>query len=390
MNAHIPMEKTGMASSLRHYLIGGIALVLLMGGYWYFNQGGAPRRTPRSNAIPVRASVVERRDMAVVERTLGTVVPNTTVQVAARVQGLIDSTNFTEGQLVKKGDLLFVIDPRPYQAAYDNAVATLASTKAKADRYQKLLGQNAVAPQDEDDAQSAYLVAKSNAEAARLNLEFTHIRSPVDGKTGPILVQAGNMVSATTMTPLVTIDQIHPVKVSFNLPQDDLPLIQARQKSKGLTVHVAQQGPRGAQLEAPVNFTSNAVNNVSGTIELRSTFANDDDALVPGQLVNVTVQLDDIPNALVVPREAVNVGPDGRYVFVVADGKVVEKPVKVLFDDGASAAVTGDLESGEQVVTDGQLRLVPGAKVLVEGAKPALTGGAARGGKRGKKGGKAS
>jgi multidrug efflux system membrane fusion protein len=382
------MEKT--ASSLRHYLIGGIALVLLFGGYRYFNQDNAPKRTPRSSAIPVRVGTVERRDMAVVERTLGTVVPNTTVQVAARVQGLIDSTNFTEGQLVKKGDLLFVIDPRPYQAAYDNAVATLATAKAKADRYQKLLTQNAIAPQDQDDAQAAYLVAKSNAEAARLNLEFTHIHSPVDGKTGPILVQAGNMVSATTMTPLVTIDQIHPVKVSFNLPQDDLPLIQAREKSKGLTVKVAQQGPRGAELEAPVNFTSNAVNNVSGTIELRSTFDNQDDTLVPGQLVNVTAQLDDIPGALVVPHDAVNVGPDGRYVFTVSQSKVVETPVKVLFDDGKDTAVTGDLEPGEQVVTDGQLRLVPGSKVLVEEARP--VGGAPRpaGNKGGKKGGKKS
>ena len=285
------------------------------------------------------------------------------------------------GQLVKKGDLLFVIDPRPYQAAYDNAVATLASAKAKTDRYQKLAAQNAISPQEQDDAQAAYLVAKSVAEVARLNLEFTHIRSPVDGKTGPILIQAGNMVSATAMTPLVTIDQIHPVKVSFNLPQTDLPLIQARQKGKGLAATVVQQGVRGKELSAPVDFTSNAVNNISGTIELRSTIANDDDALVPGQLVNVTVQLDDIPGALVVPREAVNIGPDGQYVFAVQDGKVVEKPVKVLFDDSQNMAVEGKLDPGEQVVTDGQLRLVPGAKVLVEGARPA-PGAAARGGKR--------
>ena len=120
------------------------------------------------------------------------------------------------------------------------------------------------------------------------------------------------------------------------------------------------------------------------TIELRATFANDDDALVPGQLVNVTVQLDDIPNALVVPREAVNVGPDGQYVFSVQDGKVVEKPVKVLFDDTKNMAVTGELDPGEQVVTDGQLRLVPGAKVLVQGARrPA---GAARGAAQAPKG----
>jgi multidrug efflux system membrane fusion protein len=386
MNAQIPLEKTGETSRLRSYLIGGVALVLLLGGFWYFNQDSAPKRAARSTLVPVRVAVVTRRDMAVVERTLGTVVPYTTVQVAARVQGMIESTDFKEGQLVKKGDLLFVIDPRPYQAAYDNAVATLASAKAKADRYQKLLQQSAISPQDEDDAQAAYLVAKANAESARLNLEFTSIRSPVDGKTGPILVQAGNMVSATAMTPLVTIDQIHPVKVSFALPQTDLPLIQARQQSKGLSATVDQQGPRGKELAAPVDFTSNAVNNVSGTIELRSTFDNGDEALVPGQLVNVTVELDNIPNALLVPREAVNVGPDGRYVFTVQDGKVAEKPVKVLFDDTKSMAVEGDLSPGDQVVTDGQLRLVPGAKVLVEGAPAARPAAGARGAKR--KGGK--
>ena len=320
-------------------------LVALVGGYWYFGQDSAPVRR-RSPAIPVRVAAVERRDMAVTEHTLGTVVPFATVQVAARVQGVINSTSFKEGQVVKTGDLLFVIDPRPYQAAYDNATATLATAKAKADRYQKLLAQNAISSQDQDDAQAAYLVAKSNAEAARLNLEFTHIRSPVDGKTGAILVQAGNMVSATAMTPLVTIDQIHPIKVSFSLPQTDLPLIQARQQGEGLAATVVSQGVGGKSLAAPVDFINNAVNNVTGTIELRSTFKNENDVLVPGQLVNVSVQLDDIPAALVVPHDAVNIGPDGNYVFALKGAKVVQKPVTVLFDDGKSTAVKGDAGAG--------------------------------------------
>ena len=382
MNAQIPLETTGVASPWRSWLIGGIALATLLGGFWYFNQDTA-KRPARSAAVPVRVARVTRHDMPVVERTLGTVIANTTVQVAARVQGVIDSTAFKEGQLVKAGDLLFVIDPRPYQAVYDNAVATLATSKAKAERYQKLAQQNAISSQDLDDAQAAYLVAKSNAEAARLNLEFTRIRSPVDGKTGPILVQTGNMVSATSMTPLVTIDQIHPVKISFSLPQSDLPLIQARQHGKGLTAAVNPQGGGGKPLSAPVDFISNAVNNVSGTIELRSTFKNEDDALVPGQLFNVTVELDNIPNALVVPREAVNVGPDGEYVFAVKGTKVVEKPVTVLFDNDTDMAVQGKLTPGEAVVVDGQMRLVPGATVAVEGARRTGAGGKRRGGKSG-------
>jgi multidrug efflux system membrane fusion protein len=375
MNMQMPPQQIGVASRWRTWLVGGAVLAALVGGYWYFGQDSAPVRR-RSTVIPVRVGQVERRDMAVVEHTLGTVVPFATVQVAARVQGVIDSTSFKEGQFVKTGDLLFVIDPRPYQAAYDNAMATLATAKAKADRYQKLLAQNAISSQDQDDAQAAYLVAKSNAEAARLNLEFTHIRSPVDGKTSAILVQAGNMVSATAMTPLVTIDQIHPIKVSFALPQTDLPLIQARQQGEGLSATVVSQGVGGKQLAAPVDFINNAVNNVTGTIELRATFKNENDVLVPGQLLNVSVQLDNIPGALVVPHEAINIGPDGNYVFALKGAKVVQKPVTVLFDDGKSTAVKGNLTPGEDVVTDGQLRLVPGATVLAEGAKPARTPGA--------------
>jgi multidrug efflux system membrane fusion protein len=379
MNMQMPPPQVGSASRWRIWLVGGVVLTALVGGYWYFSQDKAPVRR-RSAVIPVRVGVVERREMPVVEHTLGTVVPFTTVQVAARVQGVIDSTSFKEGQFVKAGDLLFVIDPRPYQAAYDNALATLATSKAKADRYQKLLAQNAIAPQDEDDAQAAYLVAKSNAEAARLNLEFTHIRSPVDGKTSAIMVQTGNMVSATAMTPLVNIAQIHPIKVSFSLPQTDLPLIQARQQGAGLAATVVSQGAGGKPLSAAVDFINNAVNNVTGTIELRSTFKNEDNVLVPGQLLNVSVQLDDIPDALVVPHEAVNIGPDGNYVFALKDSKVVQKPITVLFDDGKSAAVKGDLAPGENVVTDGQLRLVSGSTVLAEGAKPVRKPGAKRGG----------
>src|SRR5262249_35926618 len=158
------------------------------------------------------------------------------------------------------------------------------------------------------------------------------------------------------------------------LPQSDLPRIQARQKTKGLTAALDFQGQgksdgqsggqssggkSGSQLSAPVDFINNAVNNVSGTIEMRSVFTNEDNALVPGQLVNVTVQLNDIPGALVVPHDAVNIGPDGNFVFAVDEGKAVTKPVAVLFDDGKSTAVSGDLQPGDEVVTEGQLRLTP-------------------------------
>src|SRR5262249_30507337 len=150
----------------------------------------------------------------------------------------------------------------------------------------------------------------------------------------------------------------------------DLPLILARQKSGRLTAIVEAGDGKGAALSAPVDFTSNAVNNQSGTIELRATFDNKDFSFLPGQLVNVTVELDTISNTLVVPRDAINEGPDGSFVYVVADNKATQQNVKVLFDDGKNAAVEGDLKPGDSVIVEGQLRVQPGAPVSISGARP--------------------
>jgi multidrug efflux system membrane fusion protein len=371
-------ETSLSGSRLRTYAIGGAVLVLVLGGFWYFTHSKAPQ--PRRNlAAPVHVAPVEVRDMAVVEHTIGTVVANSTVQINARVAGQLIKAFFHEGQMVKTGDLLFQIDPRPYKAAYDNAQASVASAKAKAERYQRLTQQNAIAAQSYDDAQAAYLEAEATAEAARLNLEYTQIRSPVNGKTGPILIQPGNMVTAntgananmTTANPLVTINEIQPVKVSLSLPQSDLPRIQAQlAKGKGLSITLNVHDAGAAQdIQIPVNFVSNAVAGTTGTIELRATYANPDMALVPGQLVDVTVGLAEIPHATVVPREAVNTGPDGQFVYVVKDGIAQERAVKVLFDDGTNDAVQGQLAKGEMVITEGQLRVLPNGKVNVTGQK---------------------
>jgi multidrug efflux system membrane fusion protein len=299
---------------------------------------------------------------------------NSTVQINARIQGQMIKAYFKEGQMVKAGDILFQIDPRPYQAAYDNALASLATAKAKADRYSRLSEQNAIAGQQFDDAQAAYLEAKAAVESARLNVEFTTIRAPVNGKTGPILIQPGNMVAASTAstsaTPLVTLNEIQPVKISLSLPQSDLPRIQEMQRTKGLTVAVAlHEAGGGDNIQVPVNFIGNAVTNTTGTIELRASYDNPDMALVPGQLVDVVVALSEIPNATLVPREAVNTGPDGQFVYAIKDGTAQQVAVKVLFDDGVNEAVSGGLKKGDQVIVEGQLRVIPGAKVNISGAK---------------------
>ena len=363
----------------RAYLIGGMALVLALGGFWYFTHDSKPvvRRNPTA---PVKVATVETGNMAVIERTIGTVMANSTVQINARIQGQMTKAFFKEGQLVKTGDILFQIDPRPYQATYDNALASLATAKAKADRYARLKAQNAIAGQEFDDAEANYLEAKAAVESARLNVEFTTIRAPVNGKTGPILIQPGNMVAAatasTTASSLVSINEIQPVKISLALPQSDLPRIQARQAKGGLDITIAMHEAGGEHdIQVPVNFVSNAVTNTTGTIELRATYPNADMALVPGQLVDVTVALADIPNATLVPREAVNTGPDGQFVYAVKDGVAQQVPVKVLFDDGVNDAVSGSLKKGDQVITEGQLRVIPGAKVSISGAKRRVDAG---------------
>jgi multidrug efflux system membrane fusion protein len=385
VNLPIQSSVARKTSHHRTYVVGVVALALVLGGYWYFSRTGDDAGSRAGgNAAPVRAMRVTRRDMAVVEHTLGTVVANTTVQVTVRVQGVIEAAPFKEGQFVRKGDLLFQIDPRPFQAALAQASAILAKDQAQLlnanrdkARYASLAQQGAISDQQRAtsatnaDVLTATVAAdKAAVDMAALNLDYTHVRSPVDGKTGPLLVQPGNMVSSSGTVPLVTIAQVTPVKVSFSLPQSDLDRIQARQKGEGLVASLDnRKSPSGEPLAAPVDFTSNAVSGQSGTIELRANFANQDLALVPGQLVDVTVQLDTIPHALVVPRDAINDGPDGPYVYAVEKNKAVAHPVKILFDDTKNVAVSGDLKPGQQVITEGQLRVNDNGPVRVIGGK---------------------
>ena len=375
----------GHAPRLKSWIIGGGALALVLGGYWYFNSRTASDAPRTSNAAAVRVAIVQKRDMAVIERSLGTVVANTLVQLTARVQGTLESANFKEGQFVRKGDLLFQIDPRPFQVALAQAEANYRrdlAQQANADRdklrYEALSTQGAISTQQRDTSETnaemlAATVAADKAaiDMAQLNLSYTQIRSPVDGKTGPIQIQPGNMISASgnTGTALVTIAQVKPIKVSFTLSQTELSRIQARQQNGQIMATLDVKDRSGHPLAAPVDFTSNAVSNQSGTIELRASFTNDELALVPGQLVNVTVELNDIPDALVVPRDAVNDGPSGPFVFLVKDEKAIQVPVTVLFDDGTDAAISGSIASGDPVVSEGQLRVVTGGKVRVMGAR---------------------
>jgi multidrug efflux system membrane fusion protein len=286
--------------------------------------------------------------------------------------------------------LLFQIDQRGFDASLEQARAVLArdeaqlkNTQRDVERYEALKDKGTVSLQQYDltrtnaEMLTATVAAdKAALELARLNVSYARIESPVNGKTGPLLVQPGNMIAANNTTPLVMIAQLQPIKISFNLPQSELPRIQARQRNGVLRATLDVRNAKGEILEEPVDFIDNSVNAQSGTVELRATFANDDLTLVPGQLANVTVEMNKIDNALTVPRDAVNDGPDGAYVYVVEDNKAVQHAVKVLFDDATNIAIEGDVKAGDKVIVEGQLRVVPNGPVNIlpartEQAQPA-------------------
>ena len=379
-------------------------LALGLGGYLAANPdvlqkitafGGAqqagPGRGGAQQAPPVRVAVSGTSDVPVAVRTIGTVLANSTVLVKSQVDGPLLSAMFREGQMVKRGDLLFRIDPAPFEAALRQAQATvqrdeaqLASAKADADRAVMLADRGIVSAQQRDQlvATAKALAASVAADQAavdrsQLNLGYTTIRSPIDGKTGPYIVHPGNQVHANDQAGLVTITQIQPVKISFDLPQGDLPQLQDRMAEDQLIASVmirgdvavaaatAADGPDDS-IPVKVDFIGNAVDDKTGTIELRATFQNPDLRLVPGELVDVSVNLETLKQVVTVPRDAVNVGQDGNYVYVVDNAmKAQVKPVRVLYQDQAIAALGSGLAAGERVVTDGQLRLTPGIGVAI-------------------------
>lgn len=390
-------------------VMGAGVLILILGGYWYASgspqieallvrveqlagtesqpAGSAPPVRRAAAAAPVRVGQAVRRDLDVIRRTPGTVIANTMVQVTSQVQGIIESESFKEGQFVKKGELLFQIDPRPFEAALAQTQAQLAkdraqlvSAQADADRAVALAQRGIVSEQQRDQLVAAAKALQATIASdqaainiAQLNLEYSQIRSPVNGKTGPVLIQPGNLVQANSTSPIVTIAEIQPVRISFTLPQSDLSLILARQRQNALVAIADVKDSKGNPVSAPVNFVSNAISDKSGTVELRATFPNEELTFLPGQLVNITVVLDKIRNAVVVPHDAVNDGPNGTYVYVVENGRARQQPVKVVFDDSTNVAIEGGVKPGDTVITDGQLRVNPGDPVNVQGPAPNIS-----------------
>ena len=361
-------------------ILGSLGALLLLGLVWWLVSSGEQSGGHHAPAPPVVVSKVQVRNVSVSERTIGTVLANTTVQVTAQVTGQLLTVGFKEGQIVHQGDLLFQLDPKPFQAALAQAQAALARDQATlisdrndAARYLALAKQGAASAQQRDQTVAAAKAMAATVDSdqaainlAQMNLGYATIRSPVTGQTGPVLIQTGNLVTANGTNPLVVINQIQPVKVSFSLPQTDLPRIQDQMRANLLTAVATPHGAGGTSETAQVDFVGNAVNTQTGTIELRATYNNVDFRLVPGQLVDVAVALQTLSNVPVVPRNAVNAGPTQSYVFTVdKDSKAHMVPVTVLYDDGTNDAVKGDLKAGDQAVTEGQLRVISGAAVRI-------------------------
>jgi multidrug efflux system membrane fusion protein len=314
---------------------------------------------------------------------IGTVIAASTVTVRAQVTGELTAVHFIEGDEVTEGQLLVEIDKRPLeaalqqtQAALDRDVAQAANARSQAARYQDLL-QRGIATKEQVDqivANAAALEAtvaldRANIENAKVQLQYATIRAPLTGKTGLLQVHPGNLVRATDTTPIVTINKITPVYVSFSVPEAMLPDLKRYMARGKLPVTALPPNDQGAPASGLINFIDNAVDVTTGQIKVKGTFPNTDRRLWPGQYVNVNVTLSTEPNAIVVPSMAVQTGQQGTYVFVVKPDQTVDlRPVTVERSSGDLSVITTGVTPGETVVTDGQLRLNPGTRVSIKNA----------------------
>lgn len=374
--------------------------VILFGLLMLAGCSDGPGQAPGQPPVPVTTALTAQRAAPVQVKAIGQVEALSTVSITAQVEGQLKKVHFAEGQDVELGQHLFTIDPRPYQAALDQALANLAKDQAllkeyrqEAERNKDLVKRDFVSKQDYDqivskaESQAAAVKADEAAvEKAQLDLHYCYIHAPLSGRTGSLLVHEGNVVSTGQDHPLLVIKQTHPCYVSFAVPERELERIQLHQVQHGpLLVQAAPPDSQWPVEKGKLSFIDNKVDKGSGTILLKGTFDNPQSRLWPGQFVNVVLVLDTIPNAVLAPGRAIQTGPKGLFVFVVGKDGVVEmrpiKPGEVLEEE---VVIAKGLKAGERVVTDGQLALYPGAKAVE--AKPA--GAAQPDGKKGGESGK--
>lgn len=370
-----------------------LSLAAALGVVIYAGCARPPAERPESPPPPVSVAVAQQKTVPVQIRSIGLVKVISTVSVRPRVSGEITEVHFTEGTDVKKGDKLFTIDARPYEAAVKLAEANVAKSTALLKgaemtlRRATQIGLTAGSQAELDAARTAVESAKATvaadeaaANSARLQAGFTTITAPIDGRAGAILATRGNLVASTDLNPLVVLNQISPITVAFSVPEQQLPLLAAARLAGPLRVEADLRG--GGPLAAgTLQFIDNTVDPGTGTLACKALFANENRKLWPGLFVDVTLTLGERPDSVVVPLAAIQAGQQGNYVYVVGAGDAAQaRPVTVAFEANGEAVVATGLKPGEVVVTDGQLRVAPGMKVEVR-AKPAAPTGTAGGAK---------
>jgi multidrug efflux system membrane fusion protein len=349
----------------------------------------APAPPPAAPGVPVTAGTVQAADVPVLLNAIGTVQAFNTVTIKSRVDGQIVKIQFNEGQDVKAGTPLIQIDPRPYQAAVEQAQAAkekdqaqLAMAQQDLARWSELVASGYKSRQtlEQTQAQAAqYQAAIKGDEAqintARLNLEYSEIRAPIEGRLGARLVDVGNMVRATDAAGLVTITQLKPIFVTFTVPQEHLHKIREKQAGGPLLVQAFGGDNKTLLAEGKLTVIDNAVDQPTGTIKLKATFANADERLWPGEFVNVRLVLMTRKGVPTVPAQTVQAGPTGSYAYVIKQDNTVERrPVEVAMVQDGVAVIAKGLNAGEQVVVEGQYRLTNGAKVRIAQPNTGATG----------------
>ncbi len=347
----------------------------------------ATSNKPRTPRVPVTVATARDRAMPFDLISTGTVEPIQSAAVGSQVGGVITRVAFHEGDEVSDGEVLFELDPRPFRASLDQALGALQRDRSHAEtarldmeRSQKLFEQGMISQSEWDQKRSTAETWAGTARAdsaaavtARLNLQYASIRAPFAGRTGRLMMHEGDYVKAASADPLVTINQIHPVRVSFTVPDNAVSLVQ-RYRNARPRVLLEPQGDDSTMIEGSLAFVDNAVDASSGTLLLKGEFANRDGRLVPGQFVGVRLRLYVQAHVTVVPAPAVTSGQQGAYVYVMnADSTVTPRPVVVDRTADELAIVSRGLQPGETVVTDGQLRLSPGAKVVVRKSSEAAS-----------------
>jgi len=344
-------------------------------------QGG--RGGGQNPPVPITAAVVQQKAVPLDVQAIGTVIAASTVAVRAQITGELTSVDFKEGDEVQQGQVLFTLDKRPFEAALQQAEAQLqkdiaqaANAKAQAVRYQDL-AQRGIATREQVDQMNTQATAldatvaadRANVLSAKVQLDYATIEAPISGRTGLLQVHKGNLVRANDTTPIVSINRVTPVYVTFAIPESMLP--QFKQYMAAGTIRVEAHAPNetGRASTGKIDFIDIAVDPTTGTIKIKGTFPNEDRRLTPGQFVNVSVTLTTDPKAIVVPTAAVQNGQQGAYVYVVKNDKTVElRSVVVARTHGDDSIIRSGVNPGETVVTDGQLRLVPGSRVSIKDA----------------------